>query len=57
MQDWSLEQIVAVVSCMVWQEKQEKGKRLKESLQGPYAELQQLSRRIAKVTRAASCWQ
>ena len=48
-QEWSKEQIVALVSCFVWQERLDKGTRLREKLQSSFTELQQCARRIAKV--------
>lgn len=50
MQSYSTDQIVALVSCFVWQDRQERNKRrLPEKLQGPFNELQQAARLIAKV--------
>ena len=49
LQEWSKDQIVGLVSCFVWQERMEKGTRLREKLQGSFAELQQAARRVAKV--------
>lgn len=43
---------MALLSCFVWQERQEKRTRLKDKLQGPFAELQTAARRVAKVKSA-----
>lgn len=49
MQEWGKDQIVALLSCFVWQERREKGFKLREKLQMPYHEVQQVARRVAKV--------
>ena len=40
---------MALVSCFVWQDRMDKGTRLREKLQSVFVELQQTARRIAKV--------
>merc|ERR1712130_883967 len=40
LKEWSREQLVGLISCFVWQERMEKGTRLREKLQSPFAELQ-----------------
>ncbi len=50
MQAYSSDQIVALVSCFVWQDRQERKRRLPEKLQMPFNELQQAARLVAKVS-------
>ena len=44
------EQLVALLSCVVWAEKREGGTKLPEALKGPFAALQETARRVAKVS-------
>ncbi|KAJ7546829.1 hypothetical protein O6H91_08G056100 [Diphasiastrum complanatum] len=45
----SVEQIVALLSCLVWQEKTKNFKKLREDLAGPFSQLQDTARRVGKV--------
>lgn len=45
----AVEQIVALVSCFVWQEKAKNKLRLPEDLAGPFSQLQDVARRVGKV--------
>ncbi|CAM6129641.1 unnamed protein product [Calypogeia fissa] len=45
----SVEQIVALVSCFVWQEKGKNKMKLQEDLAGPFSQLQDVARRVGKV--------
>ena len=47
---------MAAISCLVWQEKSDAAKKLREDLQGPYAVIQQAARMIAKVTYLKPCF-
>ncbi|KAG2185026.1 hypothetical protein INT43_000939 [Umbelopsis isabellina] len=49
--DLSVEQSVALLSCFVFDEKSEETPRLKEELEGPLRTMQEVARRIAKVSQ------
>lgn len=44
----SAEQLVAVLSCFVWQEKSKTAPKLREELAGPYSQLRDVARRVGK---------
>ncbi|BBN13684.1 ATP-dependent RNA helicase DOB1 [Marchantia polymorpha subsp. ruderalis] len=44
----SSEQLVAVLSCFVWQEKSKNAPKLREDLSGPYTQLRDVARRVGK---------
>ncbi|KAL3145466.1 hypothetical protein ABBQ32_003293 [Trebouxia sp. C0010 RCD-2024] len=43
------EQVVALVSCTVWQERAEAGQKVRQDMQGPFAALTEAARTVAKV--------
>lgn len=45
---------MALLSCFVWQERMEKGVRLREKLQSVLTELLQAARRVGKVSPATA---
>ncbi|XP_024395394.1 DExH-box ATP-dependent RNA helicase DExH9 [Physcomitrium patens] len=47
--DSTVEQIVALLSCLVWQEKLKSMAKLPEELAGIYAQLREVARRVGKV--------
>ena len=49
LQELTAEQVVALVSCTVWQERAEAGQKVREDMQGPFAALTQAARTVAKV--------
>lgn len=51
--DLNVEQIVAIMSCFVFQEKSDDVPRLSEELAGPLREMQESARRIARVSEEA----
>lgn len=52
MQELSIEQVVSLVSCTVWQERAEAGQKVREDMQGPFHALQEAARRVGKVTNS-----
>ncbi|KAL3691924.1 hypothetical protein R1sor_005575 [Riccia sorocarpa] len=42
------EQLVALLSCFVWQEKTKNAPKLREELAGPYSQLREVARRVGK---------
>ena len=52
LQELSPDQVVALVSCTIWQERAEVGQKVREDMQGPYGALTEAARRVAKV----GCW-
>ena len=50
MQDLSIDQVVSLVSCTVWQERAEAGQKVREDMQGAFHALQEAARRVGKVT-------
>lgn len=49
LQDLSVDQVVSLVSCTVWQERAEAGQKVREDMQQPFHALQEAARRIGKV--------
>ena len=49
LKDATVEQVVALLSCFVWQEKTKNCSKLREDLAGPFLQLQEVARRIGKV--------
>lgn len=49
MQELRPEQVVALVSCTVWQERAEGGQKVRQDMQGPFAALTEAARTVAKV--------
>ena len=49
MQDLSPDQVVALASCFIWQERAEAGQKVREDIQGPYGALCEAARTVAKV--------
>ncbi|DBA84763.1 hypothetical protein WJX77_001199 [Trebouxia sp. C0004] len=43
------DQVVALVSCTIWQERAEAGQKVRDDMQGPYGALTEAARRVAKV--------
>lgn len=54
MQELTPDQVVALVSCTIWQERAEAGQKVREDMQGPYGALTEAARRVAKVTACLS---
>ena len=52
MQELTPDQVVALVSCTIWQERAEAGQKVREDMQGPYGALTEAARRVAKVCPA-----
>ena len=50
MQDLSPDQVVALASCFIWQERAEAGQKVREDMQGPYGALCEAARTVAKVS-------
>lgn len=50
LQELSVDQVVSLVSCTVWQERAEAGQKVREDMQQPFHALQEAARRIGKVT-------
>lgn len=48
-QELTPDQVVALVSCTIWQERAEAGQKVREDMQGPYGALTEAARRVAKV--------
>lgn len=48
-QELKPEQVVALVSCTVWQERAEAGQKVRQDMQGPFAALTEAARTVAKV--------
>ena len=49
LQELSPDQVVALVSCTIWQERSEAGQKVRDDMQGPYGALTEAARRVAKV--------
>lgn len=49
-QELTPDQVVALVSCTIWQERAEAGQKVREDMQGPYGALTEAARRVAKVS-------
>ena len=49
LQELTPDQVVALVSCTVWQERAEAGQKVREDMQGPFAALTQAARTVGKV--------
>ena len=49
LQELTPDQVVALVSCTVWQERAEVGQKVREDMQGPFAALTQVARTVGKV--------
>lgn len=47
--DATVAQVVALLSCFVWQEKTKNSSKLPEDLAGPFLQLREVARRVAKV--------
>ncbi len=56
MQELTPDQVVALVSCTIWQERAEAGQKVREDMQGPYGALTEAARRVAKVSACLSCF-
>ncbi len=55
-QELTPDQVVALVSCTIWQERAEAGQKVREDMQGPYGALTEAARRVAKVSACLSCF-
>jgi len=55
-QELTPDQVVALVSCTIWQERAEAGQKLREDMQGPYGALTEAARRVAKVSACFACF-
>lgn len=55
-QELTPDQVVALVSCTIWQERAEAGQKVREDMQGPYGALTEAARRVAKVSARLSCF-
>ena len=53
-QELTPDQVVALVSCTVWQERAEAGQKVREDMQGPFAALTQAARTVGKVNIPSS---
>jgi len=49
LQELTPDQVVALVSCTIWQERADAGQKVRQDMQGPYGALTEAARRVAKV--------